>query len=167
MPEFSAPRIKVDGTRSKTRVSCYKCCILVNGVSAYCIDFDVSRAPLSVHQPLWRFISGLFTSSNDILRHYVVDEQLPSVLNENGSSPMPSVDLLSEKVNMKGIRSLLMEMPLRFEGGKVKVSRLPPSSLQGTSTERTVKCKLMAAQRVLTYESTPQLYVPSVPRGDV
>lgn len=95
-------------------MSYIRCCILVNGEEAYCIVFDVSRSPLSVHQPLWRFIAGLFTASSDILSHYVVDEHLPSVLDENGSIPMSSVNPQTEKVNLKGVRSLLMEMPLRL-----------------------------------------------------
>uniref|UniRef100_A0A915DHQ7 Uncharacterized protein n=1 Tax=Ditylenchus dipsaci TaxID=166011 RepID=A0A915DHQ7_9BILA len=54
----------------------------INGFSAKCIEFDVSKNALSVHHPLWRFIAGLFTAPKEILSLYVADQsgQVPDAL---------------------------------------------------------------------------------------
>ncbi|KAI1713887.1 ATP-dependent clp protease adaptor protein clpS domain-containing protein [Ditylenchus destructor] len=82
MPEFSSQRQLVE----------------INGISAHCISFDVSKQPLSIHRPLWRFVAGLFTASKETLSHYVIDD---------------SEHIPASQLNLKGFRSILMEMPLR------------------------------------------------------
>ena len=80
----------------------------MNGIAVDCIPFDVSRQSLSIHQPLWRFISGLFNAPAEILRHYIVDKNLP------GPTIDPSWLDQTAPINLKGLRKILMEMPLRY-----------------------------------------------------
>lgn len=83
MPEFSSRNV-----------------IDINGFSASCIDYDVSKNILSIHQPVWRFIAGLFTAPSDILSNYVIDEsggKIPRIT----EIPSP-VSSLVTPVNLKG-----------------------------------------------------------------
>ncbi|VDN02420.1 unnamed protein product [Thelazia callipaeda] len=76
---------------------------LVNDIKATCIPFDMSLGTLSVHQPHWRLLAGLFTAPQSFLRKVViqnvedVEEKVPEMM-----------------INMKGRRALLLEMPLRI-----------------------------------------------------
>lgn len=76
--------------------------ISVNGHTAYCLSFDVARESISIHQPIWRFIGGLFCAPDFILRNYRAFE----------SDEKPEGE--ENCINLVGVRALLMEMPLRF-----------------------------------------------------
>jgi E3 ubiquitin-protein ligase UBR2 len=91
--------------------------VTVNGFVASCVEYDIAQKPVSIHQPLWRFAAALFTAMPEILDNYVcVDSDAPD------SPPLITTDLndgsweLVKKVgkrNLHGLRSILMEMPLR------------------------------------------------------
>uniref|UniRef100_A0A914D0J8 E3 ubiquitin-protein ligase n=1 Tax=Acrobeloides nanus TaxID=290746 RepID=A0A914D0J8_9BILA len=78
----------------------------VNGYSANCINFDVSKNVLSIHQPIWRFLAGLFTASPDILANYIVKET-------KDSDSSSALNALNTHVNLKDKHAMLLEMPLR------------------------------------------------------
>ncbi|KAH7722004.1 Zinc finger in N-recognin family protein [Aphelenchoides avenae] len=86
----------------------------VNGFSSECIEFDVSKQPLSVHQPLWRFLAGLFTAPPDILANYVVDEsgKVPRLTGDPEFVTWMTTQPLVRK-NLKDYRMMILEMPLR------------------------------------------------------
>lgn len=92
--------------------------VTVNGFVASCIEYDIAQQPVSIHQPLWRFAAALFTACPEIMANYVCiensnDGDLPPQINENtGDSSWKTVKAV-EKRNLRGFRSLLMEMPLR------------------------------------------------------
>ncbi|KAL3116459.1 hypothetical protein niasHT_006906 [Heterodera trifolii] len=88
----------------------------VNGHHAFCIPFEVSRAAVSVHQPLWRFLAGLMCASKDILHMYSVDETSKldrTTVVENANQLIEQVMAGNQRINISGIRTVLMEMPLR------------------------------------------------------
>lgn len=87
----------------------------VNGFSAECMEFDVSKQPLSVHQPLWRFLAGLFTAPPEILANYVVDESgsVPRLTGDPEFRTWVTSQPLVKK-NIKDYRALILEMPLRL-----------------------------------------------------
>lgn len=68
----------------------------VNGISAMCIPFDVMRDKISVHQPLWRLMAGLFAAPTEFIQHAI-----SRCAGEN------TVD------NFQGKRAMLYEMPMR------------------------------------------------------
>ncbi|VBB31014.1 unnamed protein product [Acanthocheilonema viteae] len=76
-----------------------KIVVEVNGIKATSIPFDLSHGLLSVHQPLWRILAGLFTAQPSLLQKICV---------VNNTEKVPE-----GMVNLKGKRALLMEMPLR------------------------------------------------------
>lgn len=61
-----------------------------------CIPFDVMRDRVSVHQPLWRLMAGLFTAPTEFI--------------ENAISHCAE----SAGGNLQGKRALLYEMPMRL-----------------------------------------------------
>lgn len=71
----------------------------MNGIKATSIPFDLSHGSLSVHQPLWRVLAGLFTAPRSMLQKVFIG-------NEKEKVPQGMISL-------KGKRALLMEMPLR------------------------------------------------------
>uniref|UniRef100_A0A158Q8Z9 E3 ubiquitin-protein ligase n=1 Tax=Elaeophora elaphi TaxID=1147741 RepID=A0A158Q8Z9_9BILA len=75
-----------------------KIVVEVNGIKATSIPFDLSHGSLSVHQPLWRILAGLFTARQSLLQKICISES------ENVPEGM---------INLRGRRALLMEMPLR------------------------------------------------------
>ncbi|KHN74188.1 E3 ubiquitin-protein ligase ubr-1 [Toxocara canis] len=74
--------------------------IKVNGVSAMCFPFDVTKSKLSIHQPLWRLLAGLFAAPSGFLERITV----------SGVTESSSADTL----NLKGKRAMLYEMPMRY-----------------------------------------------------
>uniref|UniRef100_A0A9J2QBD1 E3 ubiquitin-protein ligase n=1 Tax=Ascaris lumbricoides TaxID=6252 RepID=A0A9J2QBD1_ASCLU len=73
--------------------------IKVNGVSAMCIPFDVTKCKLSIHQPLWRLLAGLFAAPASFLERITTSAMKDST----------TTDML----NLKGKRAMLYEMPMR------------------------------------------------------
>uniref|UniRef100_A0A915CE69 E3 ubiquitin-protein ligase n=1 Tax=Parascaris univalens TaxID=6257 RepID=A0A915CE69_PARUN len=73
--------------------------IKVNGVSAMCIPFDVTKCKLSIHQPLWRLLAGLFAAPASFLERITTTSMRDST----------TADML----NLKGKRAMLYEMPMR------------------------------------------------------
>lgn len=71
----------------------------MNGVKATSIPFDLSYGSLSVHQPLWRLLAGLFTARQSMLRKICIGSEAEKVP--------------EGMINLRGKRALLMEMPLR------------------------------------------------------
>ncbi|VDK79468.1 unnamed protein product [Litomosoides sigmodontis] len=84
---YFADKIVVEGT------------ISVNGTKAFSIPFDLSHGSLSVHQPLWRILAGLFTAPQSLLQKICI---------KSGTEKVPE-----GMINLAGKRALLMEMPLR------------------------------------------------------
>ncbi|EJD74645.1 E3 ubiquitin-protein ligase UBR2 [Loa loa] len=76
-----------------------KIVVEVNGIKATSIPFDLSYGSLSVHQPLWRLLAGLFTAQQSLLQKICI---------RNEAEKVPE-----GMINLRGKRALLMEMPLR------------------------------------------------------
>uniref|UniRef100_A0A914H4U2 E3 ubiquitin-protein ligase n=1 Tax=Globodera rostochiensis TaxID=31243 RepID=A0A914H4U2_GLORO len=87
----------------------------VNGHHAFCIPFEVSRNAVSVHQPLWRFLAGLMCASADILRFYTTDDASKFDISaaENANKLVEQVLAGHLRLNISGMRTFLLEMPLR------------------------------------------------------
>lgn len=87
----------------------------VNNHNANCIPYEVARQPISVHQPLWRFVGGLFCAPDSILRFYTVNEsqreEETSFLCLNFHE---NIKLPEEPINLHGLLTILMEIPLRI-----------------------------------------------------
>ncbi|KAI6207263.1 E3 ubiquitin-protein ligase [Aphelenchoides fujianensis] len=91
----------------------------VNGTIAFCIEYDISKEPISIHQPLWRFFAALLTAPPEIMANYVCEDtpghpdyEAPTLLDGRSDvtwEPLPEVG----KRSLRGFRTLLMEMPLR------------------------------------------------------
>jgi hypothetical protein len=75
---------------------------------------------VSIHQPLWRFAAALFTAPAEILANYVCIEGeeyehlVPPTKHvpDNVWEPVSTI----KKRNLRGLRTLMMEMPLRYAG---------------------------------------------------
>uniref|UniRef100_A0A183C9E3 E3 ubiquitin-protein ligase n=1 Tax=Globodera pallida TaxID=36090 RepID=A0A183C9E3_GLOPA len=87
----------------------------VNGHHAFCIPFEVSHSAVSVHQPLWRFLAGLMCASADILRFYTTDDASKFDISnaENANQLVEQVLAGHLRLNISGMRTFLLEMPLR------------------------------------------------------
>ncbi|VIO97030.1 Zinc finger in N-recognin family protein [Brugia malayi] len=77
-----------------------KIVVEVNGMKATSIPFDLSYGSLSVHQPFWRLLAGLFIAEQTLLQKICVRDEAEKVP--------------EGMINLKGKRALLMEMPLRI-----------------------------------------------------
>lgn len=98
-------------------------------MTAYCYDYEVSSNPVSIHCPLWRFMSGLFNAPADFLDYFYSTEYTKLEINENLKKVAEIKDELCfssfyeleslnnylklENFNLRGYRSMLMEFPLR------------------------------------------------------
>lgn len=89
----------------------YRWCLVFSS-TAQCIDFEVSKSPLSIHHPLWRFIAGLFAAPPEILSFYYLRNIADSKLELDGETRW-NIDESLHSFNLYGYRSILMEMPLR------------------------------------------------------
>lgn len=138
----------------------------VNGFSAECMEFDVSKQPLSVHQPLWRFLAGLFTAPPEILANYVVDESesVPRLTGDPEFRTWVTSQPLVKK-NIKDYRALILEMPLRLVW--VVQLKLVHQPFQGTCFIRTGQRSIVETERVLSSQPSAQLRVASLSDGDV
>ena len=63
-----------------------------------CIPFDVMRERISIHQPLWRLMAGLFTAPAEFLHNAISRCVEDGICDEN----------------VEGRRAMLYEMPMRF-----------------------------------------------------
>lgn len=88
--------------------------VLVNGFKAYCVKYDIAKNPVSVHHPLWRFLSGLFSASPKILSNYFIDLKIKNYLALNDKESEENDEEHVLKFNLNGFKIIFMEMPLRL-----------------------------------------------------
>ncbi|KAK0428625.1 hypothetical protein QR680_010912 [Steinernema hermaphroditum] len=74
---------------------------------AHSYEFDVTKGVISIHQSLWRLLSGLFGAAPDVLSHVVVE----NAECDDGASMETDQD--DATINLKGKRAMMMEMSLR------------------------------------------------------
>lgn len=89
--------------------------VTVNEHEAVCVEYDVAKEPVSIHQPLWRFCAALFAAPADILRNYVCedDPHKPDFALPRLTGDAAAVKAEGSRRSLKGFRTVLMEMPLR------------------------------------------------------
>uniref|UniRef100_A0A1I8B9X3 E3 ubiquitin-protein ligase n=1 Tax=Meloidogyne hapla TaxID=6305 RepID=A0A1I8B9X3_MELHA len=87
--------------------------VKVYGHTADCYQYQVAHCPISIHQPLWRFVGGLLCSPDEILKYYNCDKNDIFSFRDVGFSFDELPEVPEQSVNLKGKRGILMEMPLR------------------------------------------------------
>ncbi|CAK5066505.1 unnamed protein product [Meloidogyne enterolobii] len=85
--------------------------VKVYGHSADCYNYQVANCPISIHQPLWRFIGGLLCAPDEILKYYDCDIKKNTFAFCDIDEDFPEISVKCH--NLKGTRGILMEMPLR------------------------------------------------------